>query len=1049
MKTKLIARILLSVSFAVSSTLLFAAVGPANDNCTTTSTTNPPFLTSSSSGSCLNNQSLQDATTSSAAGTCGGTTAYDVWYRYVGKGTPVTVSVNTTGTLLTNATTYIEVFSGTCGGTFTSLGCATAANGLTTIALTNTTTYYIRVYVVTNPNTNGANKYDFNICLYDTPSNDNCTGATTLTANTTCSGTSGSIIAATASSGIPSGCASSGTIYDVWYKFTAVKTYELISISSVGNNLTNPELQLFSGSCGSLTSLQCGTTSIAATGLTIGTTYYVRVSNIGSAINTAGDFSICVYHPTSAITADYSRGYINVTKGTTGGTVVPGDILEMRATLVITAGTLNNLTYYDTIYSGSGLTFVPGSLSIRSNEGKIVGSAYTDGFDTDGGWTSASGANTALQINFGTGATNASGGSMTNTSIPKVFSTSIVMATYRVQVTGAYNTSVNFKTGALSYLDPNTGITNKITFSPNYFVVYSSPGLCPNSVSPTNALAAETNGSFGTATGNTPAQNRAITTTYTSYGYVAFGGGTGPNDNKYGIANNTSANGTNVQTLDKPDATGGRVFSLWDISGDHGGTTKTAAGNPPCDLTKPVSASNPCGYMLVINSAYKADTAFQYTVTNLCSNTYYEISAWFKNICYKCGSDMNGIQAQSGNTAYIPTATGDSSGVRPNIAFDVNGKDYYTTGDILYYGATPTGSDATNQWVKRGFTYLTGPSETSFTLTLRNNAPGGGGNDWALDDIAVATCSPDVAFTPTSTPSVCSGNVASLKGTVTSYFNNYTQYKWQKSTDTGTTWTDVTGTNNTGTGTPTTNGSGQYEYATATYDTPPLTSADAGIKYRLITATTSTNLTSSSCNVTGSIELIPSINSCTPVLGTSFISFNTKMEEGNSVIRWTTSQEKELLSYVIEKSTDGNLFTQVAVVDGYQNASNYLNTYKWSEPYGNEKVYYRVKMKSKLNGDKYSRIEMIGSNVFSGIELLSAMNPFNDELRLELKTSQADVIKMQMIDNNGVVVFAQNYTLAAGQNRLIIKQPKSLAASIYTLTISTSKGNISRKLVKQ
>ena len=159
-----------------------------------------------------------------------------------------------------------------------------------------------------------------------------------------------------------------------------------------------------------------------------------------------------------------------------------------------------------------------------------------------------------------------------------------------------------------------------------------------------------------------------------------------------------------------------RVFTLWDIIGDHTGAANTSQGNPPCDTTKPVSPTNPCGYMLIINSAYKTDTAFQYTVSNLCPNTNYEISAWMRNICYKCGCDSNGVGASG--AGYIPLATGDSSGVQPNLAFQVNGVDYYTTGNIRYTGTTPTGSDATNSWIKKGFTYLTGINQTSFTLNL-------------------------------------------------------------------------------------------------------------------------------------------------------------------------------------------------------------------------------------------------------------------------------------------------------------------------------------------
>jgi len=212
------------------------------------------------------------------------------------------------------------------------------------------------------------------------------------------------------------------------------------------------------------------------------------------------------------------------------------------------------------------------------------------------------------------------------------------------------------------------------------------------------------------------------------------------------------------------------VFSHWDIIGDHTGASNTAKGNPPCDTTQPVSAANPCGYMLVVNAAYKTDTAFRSTITNLGPNTYYELSAWVSNVCYKCGCDSTGKGAANANVAtapaYIPFAANDSSGVPPNLAFQINGQDYYQTGNIYYTGTGPgitqAASDTVNAWVKRGFVYKTGPTETGFELVIRNNAPGGGGNDWAIDDIVVATCSPEITVTPGPNPFVCDTNTVDV-----------------------------------------------------------------------------------------------------------------------------------------------------------------------------------------------------------------------------------------------------------------------------------------------
>lgn len=245
-----------------------------------------------------------------------------------------------------------------------------------------------------------------------------------------------------------------------------------------------------------------------------------------------------------------------------------------------------------------------------------------------------------------------------------------------------------------------------------------------------------------------------------------------------------------------------------------------------------------------------------------------------RNICSKCGCDSNGVGASGGG--YIPTAVGDSSGVRPNLAIALDGVRYYTSGDLTYDG----------QWVKKGFTFLTGPAQTSFTMRYYNNAPGGGGNDWALDDISVVTCSPEMNYGPTYNPIVCDSNTIVLTDTVRSFFDNYTYYKWQRSTDGGATWTDVTGT--LGPIAPTWTGS-EWEYI-ATYTVPPgfTSMANSGDIYRVVVATTSANLSDANCRFTDSGPFITlQVIECGVPLSAQLLSFSGRIANERAVLKST------------------------------------------------------------------------------------------------------------------------------------------------------------------
>ncbi|MBK7122107.1 MAG: hypothetical protein IPH68_04410 [Chitinophagaceae bacterium] len=161
----------------------------------------------------------------------------------------------------------------------------------------------------------------FSTLVFAQPSNDNCNNAISRTSSTSCNNNSYTVRNATASGGVPAGC-SVGTHYDVWFSFTAVGTTHTATISNRGSNFTNPEVQIFSGTCAALVSVACATGStVPATGLTIGNTYYVRVSNVGAAVPSNGTFDICITHPIPPPANDNCSGATLLTSAANCNTV--------------------------------------------------------------------------------------------------------------------------------------------------------------------------------------------------------------------------------------------------------------------------------------------------------------------------------------------------------------------------------------------------------------------------------------------------------------------------------------------------------------------------------------------------------------------------------------------------------------------------------------------------------------------------------------------------------------------------------------------------------
>ncbi|MEO5947156.1 MAG: T9SS type A sorting domain-containing protein [Chitinophagaceae bacterium] len=726
---------------------------------------------------------------------------------------------------------------------------------------------------------------------------------------------------------------------------------------------------------------------------------------------------------------DFGKSYINITKGLNGGTVETGDTLEIRAAFVVRSGTYDSCRYQDAIPVGTA--YINNTLRVLTNEGKIYKS-FTDTYGDDQGWRT--GLNITIHLGYNTAnspSTTFRRGQIRNTHKPSFYGSACIMiASFRVRVTAATGSNISTGGGNMTYKSGSFAIQT-FTFPANILKVYPNYGICSNTIGG-NAIGTEFNGTFGSGRPRNRGTSANVPTGYT-YNYFDLNS---PQDYYYGIANNTSTrqNYTSLNTWAKPDLSSPshRVFGVWDIIGDHTGAIDPIAGNPAAD-----TAANPnAGYMLIINAAYRIDSAFQQTISSLCPNTYYEISCWMRNICSKCGCDSNGKGASNGSgpTFYIPTGPGDSSGVAPNITFEVDGIDYYTTGNLLYSG----------QWVKKGFTFLTGPAQTSFTLKYFNNAPGGGGNDWALDDISVATCSPNMRYGPIYNPIVCDSNVIVLSDTVRSFFNNYTQYKWQRSTDGGTIWNDIVGA--TGNGTPTWNGTA-WQYVTL-YTVPIAQTQmiNNGDMYRVVAATTVANLSNPNCSFTDPLRILLTVISCAPILSVKLISFTGRNANDKAALQWTTTEETESIEYVIERSSNDINFTQISVVSSYNDYSSERNIYLYTDPNQlTSQTFYRIKMISQSGYTTYSRIIQLSpkQEVFT---LLSVVNPFNKQLSFEVSSAKTGILTAEILNQTGKVVRKKEFTIVEGVNTLVIDKTDLLANGVYFLR-AKSEGTLFQKII--
>jgi gliding motility-associated-like protein len=206
---------------------------------------------------------------------------------------------------------------------------------------------------------------------------------------------------------------------------------------------------------------------------------------------------------------------------------------------------------------------------------------------------------------------------------------------------------------------------------------------------------------------------------------------------------------------------------------------------------------NPNGYFMLINASFTPSDFYLDTVKGLCANTTYQFAAWIANMLTPFACSGNGIQ--------------------PNITFNIES----TTGGppLATFNTGNIASTTTLTWTQYGLVFTTPPGVTDIVLRMTNNAPGGCGNDLALDDITFRPCGPQVQAGITGntsgsdTISYCIDGQSPL--TFTSAISpgyNSPSYQWQISTDTGNTWTNIPGQQSTSYTRPVSALAGFYQY---------------------------------------------------------------------------------------------------------------------------------------------------------------------------------------------------------------------------------------------
>ncbi len=484
-------------------------------------------------------------------------------------------------------------------------------------------------------------------------------------------------------------------------------------------------------------------------------------------------------------------------------------------------------------------------------------------------------------------------------------------------------------------------------------------------------------------------------------------------------------------------------------------------------ISKYAPSGKPNDYMMVINSAYKPLILYQQIVPGLCSKIKYEFSLDIINIVHdarisfsnpngcvlgfdpRCDTLLEpGCQQYS---QFINSSLGTNNGAVTDGSTSANNTRYTVAPDleflindvIVYTLPSPIPNDF--DWHKIGFTFKTkdllqskydangktkgsagfDPTKPALQLTIRNKAPGGDGNDLAVDNIRFIPCGPSVSFSK-------SGTACTVKATA-SLPSDYNNIIWQYVGDTlnitkwapipvPITFIDSTTINII------------LDNINANFHIPPKS------YIRAIVGGSGYDITNPKCRIASKGQYVD----CITPLPVGLLSFTANKVSDGVSLKWETSYEHNNVKFIIERSGEDQKFVDIGSVDGRGNST--------------DKTIYYFKDHTPLSGNNYYRLKQVDydgktedSKVitinFSG--LISVYpNPADKNLIIYFgDNSPSDSkVNIRFVNALGKVISEQNPTINKNENQIILENLPT-SNGVYYLEILYQNSITVKKIV--
>lgn len=182
----------------------------------------------------------------------------------------------------------------------------------------------------------------------------------------------------------------------------------------------------------------------------------------------------------------------------------------------------------------------------------------------------------------------------------------------------------------------------------------------------------------------------------------------------------------------------------------------------------------------------------------------------------------------------------------------------------------------------------------------------------------------------------------------------------------------------------------------------------------------------------------------------TLIKFGATLLQKNTVkVDWTTSMEINCSRFIVQRSYDGNMFSDIEIVAG-NGTTNAVHSYSITDSayfFTGATVYYRLKqidLDGKANLSKIVSVKTKKTNQ----AITVSPNPFTEFVNVNVDWNASEVVSVKILNVQGKEIVSKQLTVIKGSNYFKIDNLSTLPTGIYLLRIASPTQRIVEKMIK-